>query len=190
MDNKGDHNQFDDSQGRIADSTEKDFMGLILSNQKRLFGYIITMVPNYSDAEDILQDTMTIMWQKFHQFERGSNFVAWGISIARYRIMKYRERRAHTKLKLDKDVFELLEKRSGPMLDTLSARLDALKDCIKKLTGKEIDFIKMRYQEDLSFQKIASSVGLSVSGVFKAVSQVHYKLILCMRRSRVLDEVS
>ena len=187
MDKKVEKYDFNDFFGSIDNSKEKAFMGLIVSTQKRIFSYIITMVPNRSDAEDILQDTMTIMWRKFDEFERGTNFVAWGIAIARYRIMKYRRTRRESQLRLDDDVFELLEKQSGGMLSKLDDSLDVLKSCIKKLSAKEGNLLKMRYEQDLSFHKIASSVGLSGPAVFKAISQIHCKLMRCVKRTLLAE---
>jgi len=179
---------FDDSFGSIGDCKDKDFMGLIVSSQKHIFSYIITMVPNNSDAEDILQDTMTIMWRKFDEFERGSNFVAWGITIAKYRILKYREKTINSKLHLDDDVLELLEKQSGGLLEKLDNRLDVLKNCVKKLTRKESNLIRMRYEKNQSFRTIAASVGLSSTAVFKTISQIHCKLMRCINRTLFTEQ--
>ena len=179
---------FNDSFGSVDGCRDKDFMGLIVSSQKHIFSYIITMVPNHSDADDILQDTMTIMWRKFDEFERGSNFVAWGIAIAKYRILKYREKTVNSKLRLDDDVLELLEKQSAGLLEKLDNRLDALKNCVKKLTGKERNLLKMRYEQDQSFRKIAASVGLTSTAVFKAISQVHCKLMRCIKRTLITEQ--
>ena len=187
MEKKFEKSDFDVSYDSIDGSKEKEFLGLIVSGQKRIFSYIIAIVPIQSDAEDILQDTMTIMWRKFDEFERGSNFVAWGIAIAKYRIMKYRRSRMTSKLRLDDDVLGLLEKQSNEMLEKMDDRLDALKGCIKNLSSKESNLLKMRYEQDLSFRKIASSVGLTSTSVFKAISQVHCKLMRCVKRTLFVE---
>ncbi len=187
MKKKAENHDFENTFGAIQGSKEKEFMGFVVSNQKRIFSYIITMVPSHSDAEDILQDTMTIMWQKFDEFERGSNFVAWGIAIAKFRIMKYRRSTVASKLRLDDDVLGLLEKQSDGMLKKLDDRLDALRNCIKKLSGKESTLLKMRYDQEQSFQKIGSSVGLTSPAVFKAISQIHCKLMRCIKRTLFME---
>lgn len=171
----------------INNSKEKEFMGHVIYGQKRIFAYILAMVPNHSEAEDILQDTLTIMWRKFDEFERGSNFVAWGIAIAKYGILKYRRSTNAPKLQLDDDVLGLVEKQSGGMFEKLDDRMDALKNCIKKLSDKERTYLDMRYRQGLSFRRIAAPIGLTSAGVFKALSQIHCKLMRCINKSLFFD---
>ncbi len=39
--------------------------------------------------DDVLQDTLAVMWKKFDNFKIGTDFVAWGKTIARYKIMNH-----------------------------------------------------------------------------------------------------
>ena len=55
------------------------------------------MVHNQSAAEDLLQETVTIMWEKFDQFEEGTNFAAWAIAIARNKSLEYLKENHKTK---------------------------------------------------------------------------------------------
>ena len=49
------------------------FMALLVPNQRRIHAYILYLVPNSSDAEDILQETLAEIWNKFDDFKEGSN---------------------------------------------------------------------------------------------------------------------
>ena len=71
---------------------EEQFMRLFLQSERRILGFILSLVPNLSDAEDLMQETCSIMWSKIDQFEPGTDFTAWGISIARYRVLTYRRK--------------------------------------------------------------------------------------------------
>ena len=62
------------------------FLQLLTANQSRIMGFILAMVPNRSVADDILQETTLLMWEKFKNFQDGTNFTAWGISIAKNKI--------------------------------------------------------------------------------------------------------
>ena len=60
--------------GKTKDS-ERDnsesglFLKLLLSNETRIFSYILTLVPNFADAEEIMQEASTVMWKSFDQFQ-------------------------------------------------------------------------------------------------------------------------
>jgi RNA polymerase sigma-70 factor (ECF subfamily) len=161
------------------DST-KEFVSLLLSNQKQIYLYILSLVVHPSDAEDILQDTLAEMWRGFKEFKAGTNFVAWGKTIAKFKILSYRKKNWNSKLLFDDEVMEVLESESDT-LGNLSERLDAMKKCSKKLSEKELYFLQMRYELGLSFIKIASQYGVSKQRIYSIISHIHAKLARCIK---------
>src|SRR5437762_1736041 len=60
-----------------------------------LYHYAMGMTRNTDDAEDLTQEALLKAFQSFHQFQPGTNFRAWLITIARNcYINAYRSRRA------------------------------------------------------------------------------------------------
>ena len=168
------------------ESKAKRFMDLMVPNQKRIFAYILLMVANHADAEDLLQETMAIMWEKFDDYEAGTDFAAWGVTIARYRIYNFRKKR---KPYLTDDVMEALRSEADKVVHNIDERFGILRRCISKLSKREKRLLKMRYELDLAFEKIASRLDLSTSGVYRAISRIHVKLIECLRATRAQEEV-
>jgi len=66
-----------------------EFVTLLTAQQARIYAYILSLVPNFNDADDLLQDTTKLMWEKFDDFVLGTDFLAWGKKIAYYQIMDY-----------------------------------------------------------------------------------------------------
>lgn len=64
--------------GKSDDSAARhqEFVQLFSRDSWRLYRYILSAVLNHSDAEDILQNTSVVLWNKFDSFEPGSNFLA------------------------------------------------------------------------------------------------------------------
>jgi RNA polymerase sigma-70 factor (ECF subfamily) len=166
----------------------KEFMSLLLSNQKQIYIYILSIVVHPSDADDILQDTLTEMWRGFAGFQPGTNFVAWGKTIAKYKILNYRKKNKNSKLLFDDDLVAILETESIQLND-LPERLDAMKTCSKKLTEKELHFLKMRYELGLSFRKIASQYGVSKQRIYSIISHIHLKLARCIKYTLNVDQI-
>jgi RNA polymerase sigma-70 factor (ECF subfamily) len=75
----------------------EQFLSLYSVNQKRIFAYILSLVPRRTDAEDVLQQAMMEMWKLFDRFEQGSDFTAWGITIARFQVFKFRKQQQKDK---------------------------------------------------------------------------------------------
>jgi len=47
---------------------DRAFVGLLAANQRKLFAYIVSLVANVNDADDILQESVYMMMNKFSEF--------------------------------------------------------------------------------------------------------------------------
>lgn len=66
--------------------------------QFEVSGYISVLIPDYHDAQDIIQCTAVTVVQKYDQYDRNSPFRNWAIGVARLEVLKYREHKAHEKM--------------------------------------------------------------------------------------------
>ena len=175
--------------GNLLNETRemKLFMSLVLSNQRRIHAYILSLVIHPYDADDILQDTLAVMWEKFDEFQPGTNFLAWGKSIARFKVMNYLKKSKSTKLHFNNEVLKIIESESG-QIDNLSDRLSAMTNCLTVLTDKEQSLLKFRYYHDFSFKKIALKVGISKQSAYRSISRIHSKLVKCIKHALVTKE--
>jgi RNA polymerase sigma-70 factor (ECF subfamily) len=159
----------------------KKFMALLVPNQRRINAYILCLVPNSSDADDILQETLAEIWNKFDDFEEGSNFIAWSLTIARYKVLSFRQKNKNSKVLFSDNVNELLETESKKSLDLVQEEIEGLKHCMKKLPDKQKNYVLMRYEQGLSFRAIASQVGVSMQAAYKTVCRIHSNLAKCVQ---------
>src|SRR5436190_18410489 len=65
----------------------EEFARLFARNARRIYGFIMTLVFNHHDAEEVFQNTNVILWNKFGEFQPGSNFFAWASRIAYYEVL-------------------------------------------------------------------------------------------------------
>ena len=63
-------------QASVAPERVDAFVRLLGQNQRRLFLYVMSMVPNWNDAEEIIQETNLVLWREFARFQPGTNFAA------------------------------------------------------------------------------------------------------------------
>ena len=87
---------------RLLDTDDPSW--LLAQCQSRLKAYILSLLSNTSDADDILQETNIFILKHLDTFERGSNFKAWAFQIAYFRVKSYirdRQRRGHIELSDD-----------------------------------------------------------------------------------------
>src|SRR5437867_13314017 len=98
------------------------FVRLLLQHQRRIHGLILALVPNGPDADDILQETCSVLWQKFDEFDPATNFAAWALRIARYQVMAYYSTRRRQKARLSDETLDAVVDRMAARPERDDAR--------------------------------------------------------------------
>ena len=178
------------TQNGNTNSRYEYFLRLFMANQDRIFGFVLTMVPDHAYADDIMQETIMTMWRKFGDFEPETNFAAWGIAIARYNILKFREKHRTSSVMFSSEALQHIMSSAGEVFDELDDRLVALQGCLEKLNEKDGNLIKMRYGTDLTVKAIAQKVGRPVGGMYKAMARIHNLLQQCINRTLTAWEIT
>src|SRR2546421_12319569 len=132
------HNDETDSRKRLV--------MLMTRHQRQVFSYIYTLVPNRYDAEDLLQEASLIICEKFHEFEEGTDFVAWACQIAYWRIRYSRQKFARAKVVFDQELVDVLAQTAGEMADELDERHEALGQCLQRLHPRDRELLLRRYE--------------------------------------------
>jgi len=158
------------------------FMQLFASHQRRLFGFVFSLVRNETDADDVLQEALAVMWAKYEQFEPGTDFGAWAMSIVRLKAMELfaaRKRdaalfRPETAAKIA-DRFETM----GPQVDAVH---EALSHCLAKLSSRDQQLVESRYRDDAPAEALAVEFSLSRSQIYRTLDRIHQALLRCIER--------
>lgn len=159
------------------------FLHLLLKHQQQLFGFILAMHPNFSDAEDIFQETACVLLKKFSQFSEGTNFLAWSCQIARFEVLKYREKKANRIVKLSDEAMQQLQRHYDGIVSSVDDRLKALENCTRKLPENDQYLLNMKYEEGCKIKDIAEQIGRPVGGMYKVMARIHNNLRLCIERT-------
>ncbi|MCE5185412.1 MAG: sigma-70 family RNA polymerase sigma factor [Planctomycetaceae bacterium] len=160
------------------------FLRLFRTNEDRLFGFILRLLPNFTVAEDVMQETMMTMWRKFDEFKEGSSFSAWGMRIARFKVLEYHHRdRRHGMVHFNDELLDQLSDLDKGPDKIENTYLEALHGCVDKLKDQNRDIVKFRYSRDMSIKQIADELSVSVNVIYKSMSKIHYVLQKCIERT-------
>lgn len=171
----------------MADSKEKDceqFLKLFKANEERIYRLILALAPNYTVAEEIMQDAMLVMWRKFDRFEHGTNFAAWGMQISRFLVYKfYREKNRSVLVNFNSDAMDNILKNQSVFEDDDNVYLEALQDCFGKLHSNHKELVTLRYEGNMKVTDIALKIGKTVHATYKIMSRIHHALYHCVERT-------
>lgn len=168
----------------------ESFISLLTTYQHWVYAYILSRVPRKSDADDIMQETTLTMWRKFGEFEKGTDFKAWGLSIAYYCIMSFRKKQKNLHLHLSSEAIQAIDADVKNKTTNNEDRINALKECVKKLNQSSQQLLLLRYHQEIPAKTIAARVGKSVPYVYKALAKVHEFLLQCVHRNLAAETAS
>ncbi len=159
------------------------FMKLYTAVQRRLYGYIMAMVPDETAVEDIIQETVSYMWKHFDDFEPGTDFAAWSFAIAKYRIFNYIKQKQKDKKTFSNKTIQAIEDvviaRTQEQEDN---RLDRLRNCMKKLSDRDRNLLSLRYEVNSSVKNISERVEQSVNTLYNRLYRIRISLLNCVNK--------
>src|SRR6186713_3143202 len=84
-----------DSMGHSGDTSaaQQQFLSLFLRSEREIFRYVAALVPNVTDAEDIVQQTAIALWEKFEAYDPAQPFTPWACRFALNKARQWIERR-------------------------------------------------------------------------------------------------
>jgi len=138
-------------------------------------------------AADVLQEVSMVLWRRFETFELGTNFFAWACKIARFQVMKYRERQGRSARLFDNSLLEKLAADAADENVVCQVPLQALENCLGKLSEVDRSLIRRRYQPGMTVQQIAADHGRSANALSKSLGRIRRALLECIDRTLALE---
>lgn len=157
-------------------------MQLMLGNQNRLFAFVLSLVGNREQANDVLQQTNLVLWEKLDDFEPGTNFMAWAFQIARFQVMAYRQKQGRDRHVFDDDAVSLVATAFEKRADAFDDRLHALADCIQQLPDDGRSLIKRRYGDGWSVKNLADELGQTANRLAVRLHRLRAALMACIQQ--------
>lgn len=164
----------------MASPTPQQFAELFVTHQRRVYGFILTVVPHTADADEIFQDTSLILWKKIDSFELGSDFVAWANAIAFNLVRNYRAAKSRDRHLFSEDLMATIADRRIERAEELDDRLAALSTCLDKLAAGDRELVRLCYGGTESITQVAEQRNQSRNAVYQRLHRVRRKLVECI----------
>jgi RNA polymerase sigma-70 factor (ECF subfamily) len=151
------------------------FKDIVRLHQQKVFLLAYSILKNREDALDVVQETFMRLYQKLDAYEKGRNFQAWLLQIAKnLSIDYYRKHHGRRDLETDQRIEDLplraADYRSNPESSELGR---VLARSLERLGERQRLIFVMKHFNGLEYREIAQVLGISVG----TVKSLHFKAV-------------
>jgi len=166
--------------GGEKDAAQQRFLSLFLRSEQEVFRYVAALVPNVTDAEDIVQQTALALWEKFDAYDPAQPFTPWACRFALNKARQWIERRQRWQALLEHGLAEDLAQRRQELQPELELRLKHLETCLGKLPSGQRALVEGYYYERTDIESLAKRSGRTTDATYKMLQRTRHSLQHCV----------
>ena len=162
------------------------FVRLVMKHEPRVRSFLRGLLPTWHDVEEVAQEASLIAWRKFDDFEEGTSFGGWLLTIARFEALKYRRRVARSPLVFVDEVWDqLAEEASGE--EDQQIRRQHLEICLGKLGSPKRDLLLHVHTHGVVMRKVAEESGKSEQAFYKVIQRLRAVVLGCIKKEIAME---
>jgi len=124
--------------------SQEQFTRLWTEAQPKLAAYLNALVPDFQEAEDLLQEVAVVLLRKFPECDPQRPFIGWAIGIAKREVLMARRRYARNFLCYQTELLERISEAYEELAPELDDRSRALRDCLPLIKGWAVNYASPR----------------------------------------------
>jgi RNA polymerase sigma factor (sigma-70 family) len=163
----------------------------IVPYRDKIYRFVLRMVKNEFDAEDIMQELAIKIWKYREKFSKLDNKEAWSMTVARnLAIDKIRNQNKRRHMDIE-DAYDLSDSNKNPHEQLASNdTMNILRDYMNKLPENQRSTLHLREIEGMTYNEIADICDMSLeqvkSNIFRARRALKEMLEKSVLRQRSL----
>ena len=160
---------------RVAQGDKEAFQRLYQNTDKTIYGFILSILRNPQDAEEIMQETYLKIWISAGSYQSQGKPLAWMFTIARNLCyMKFRDQKHEADIGLS-DLSEMETGEFCPQIEDAADKL-VLNAALHILNEEERQIVLLRTSAGLKHREIAASLELPLATVLSKYNRAMKKL--------------
>ncbi len=162
---------------------QQSFAEHFIRFQRRIYGYVLTIVAHPSDADDIFQETSLILWKKAGEFDPArADFVRWACGIAHNVVRNHRVKRLRDRHLFSSEMMDRIAAAHQDGAVALNQRNQELTHCVEALPGDDRQLLDLCYSGDQNVDQIAAQLGRKPNALYQKLHRIRKALLDCIRR--------
>ncbi len=166
----------------LTPERQEEFVRLLNGAHALLLRYVMSLVGNRHDAEDVMQRASVVMWKRFGTFESGTDFIAWATTVAFYEVRNFQRVTGRSRLEFDDNLMQTLAAERVQHVRQWSLRMEALEVCVEKLDPAQRALVETIYTEGIEVGEFARQQGRAPQTIYNKLNFIRRTLADCVQQ--------
>ena len=158
------------------------FIARYTQHQQEIYRYILMMMPNATDAKDVLQETAIALWRKRADYDGDRPFLPWACRFARFHVLNHCKKKKKAGICLEPEAIEAIMGDVDTPNYELQARAALLRGCMAKLPDRDQKLIGDRYERRATLKEVAEQTQDNVQTLYKRLQRIRKRLFDCVNK--------
>ena len=163
---------------------------LWVSAQPKIAGYIASLIRNFDEAADVLQNVGVVVVRKREEYDPSKPFLNWAIQIARLEVLQHRRKLARDRHCFDETLIDDLTVTYQREADVMEPMREALALCVEQLQGRSKEALVMRHLDGLKPPEIARRLQIAPDAARSLMYRARRALQHCIERRLLRTEAT
>lgn len=163
----------------------EQFIANLTRHHDQLIGYVFSLVANWQDAQDVLQQTSIVLWRKYDQFDPATNFMDWASRVAFYESKNFTRLVARDRHFFNDDLLQTIANERVEDVANYERRAIALRTCLQKLRSNDRELITDVYEHGKVIGDVAGDIGIEVQSVYNRLYRLRKRVAECIQQTLV-----
>lgn len=168
---------------QVAKGDRTAFAALYDQTSPRLFGICLRMLRDRGQAEEVLQDTYLIVWQRAETFDpERALALTWLSAVTRHRVID-RLRQTRESLIDDDFLHSFADEGPNPQGRAESSELGRrLQDCLEKLDAQKSSLIREAFYTGITYCELAERMAMPLGTIKSWIRRSLLELKSCLEK--------
>jgi RNA polymerase sigma-70 factor (ECF subfamily) len=171
----------------VRNGDREAFRAIIEACETRLRVCVAPLLPDPSSVEDVVQQAFVTAYRKLDQYQVGTGFINWIVTIARYEALNERrrwlsehsfKRRYQDEVRIESAIASSLDDQR---LDSDPALVERLHVCIDALRDRAATVVRDHYFRQMPNEAIAESHGRNPAWVRLVLHRARIAIADCLK---------
>ncbi len=164
------------------------FLEGVTKAQRSLHAFIVSILRNAVDADDVLQETNLVLWRKATEFDPSRPFMPWALRIAQLQAMAFlKQKKQLNRVAFSEELLSLVAEEAIVEITEQDARRVALAGCLQKLPAHHRLLIAQRYEPGGSVNNLAQERNTAPKALSEMLRRIRTSLMKCIERTTTLE---